>query len=199
MFRKSPDELVQSILSLSIYKEFSRDAVFYSDGDACPGTGLFLSGELRVFKTGESGREITLYDVYPGETCILNASCILSRGEYPANAVALRDGDVLFVPSDVFRELVARYEDIRQFIFALFSQRFVEVMELLEEVAFGKMDRRLTDYLIEKSENSVLKSTHQQIANDLGTSREVISRLLKDFERQGAIVLSRNMIEIMNL
>lgn len=199
MFRKSPDGLVHEILSSSAYKEFQRDAVLYSDGDACPGTGFFLSGEIRVFKIGESGREITLYDVFPGETCILNASCILSHQGYPANAVALRDSDVLFISSEIFRKLVAEYEEMRQFIFSLFSQRFVEIMELLEEVAFGKMDKRLSDYLIQKSENGVLLSTHQQIANELGTSREVVSRLLKDFERHGSISLSRNTIEIRNL
>lgn len=198
-FRKGSDGLVDKILSSSVQKRFSRDDVFYSDGDVCAGIGLFLSGEVRVFKTGESGREITLYDVFPGETCILNASCILSHKGYPANAVALKDGEVLLVPAKVFQELIAGFDAMRQFIFSLFSQRFVEIMELLEEVAFGKMDRRLCDYLVEKSGDGILNSTHQQIANDLGTSREVVSRLLKDLERQGAIQLSRNMIQLKSL
>lgn len=199
VFRKDPDDLVERILSSSVQKQFSKDDVFYSDGDACPGIGLFLSGEVRVFKTGESGREITLYDVFPGETCILNASCILSQKGYPANAVAMQDGEVLFVPAKVFQHLVTGFDAMRQFIFSLFNQRFVEVMELLEEVAFGKMDRRLSDYLVEKSGDGVLNSTHQQIANELGTSREVVSRLLKDLERRGAIRLSRNMIQLKSL
>lgn len=199
VFRKSPDDLVNDILSSSVQKQFVKDDVIYSDGDPCAGIGLFLSGEVRVFKTGASGREITLYDVFPGETCILNASCILSQKGYPANAIAMQEGEALLVPAKVFRELIAGYDAMRQFIFSLFNQRFVEVMELLEEVAFGKMDRRVSDYLIEKSENSILNSTHQQIANDLGTSREVVSRLLKDLERRGAIQLSRNMIQIKSL
>jgi CRP/FNR family transcriptional regulator len=88
---------------------------------------------------------------------------------------------------------------MRSFIFSLFSRRFTAIMELIEEVAFGKMDKRLKEYLVEKSENSVLNSTHQQIANDLGTSREVISRLLKDFEKRNKVVLARNKIHIKSL
>ncbi len=199
MFRNSPGGLIREIISESRYHQFKQDATLYSDGDACPGIGLFLSGEIRVFKIGDGGREITLYEVFPGETCILNASCILAQRQYPANAVALTDGVLLFIPEGVFLRLVAEYEDMRGFIFALFSQRFTSIMELIDEVAFGRMDKRLIDYLIEKGENDIIDRTHQQIANDLGTSREVVSRLLKDFERKGKVVLSRHMIHLKKL
>ncbi len=140
-----------------------------------------------MYKIGEGGREIKLYEIFPGETFILNASCILSRGNYPANAVAVTDGAVLFIPEKEFRRLISAHEPMRNFIFSLFSRRFAAIMELIEEVAFGKMDKRLNEYLIEKSENNILDSTHQQIANDLGTSREVVSRLLKDLEKKGKV------------
>ncbi|UCG78604.1 MAG: Crp/Fnr family transcriptional regulator [Nitrospirota bacterium] len=198
-FKKSPDGLVDEILSSAVYKKFSKDTSFYSDGDACEGIGLFLSGEVRVFKIGESGREITLYEIFPGETCILNASCILSKGSYPANAVAVTEGEVLFISGSDFRRLIARHDDMRAFVFSIFSRRFFAIMELIEEVAFGKLDKRLINYLIEKAANDEIEATHQQIANDLGTSREVISRLLKDFERKGSLVLSRGTIRIKDL
>jgi CRP/FNR family transcriptional regulator len=150
-----------------------------------------------VFKIGETGREITLYEIGPGETCILNASCILSGRTYPANAVSLTDVKILLIPSTAFRKLVDEHETMRDFVFNLLSRRLSSVMELVEEVAFGRLDERLTEYLVEKSENNLLETTHQKIANDLGTSREVVSRLLKDFERKQVVRLSRNSITLL--
>ncbi|BCB95174.1 hypothetical protein JZK55_00960 [Dissulfurispira thermophila] len=104
----------------------------------------------------------------------------------------------MLIPSREFRGMVARYEDMRDFIFGLLSDRLTAVMALVEDVAFGRMDERLIDYIIEKSEDGILNATHQKIASDLGTSREVVSRLLKDFERKGKVILSRNSIQLKN-
>jgi CRP/FNR family transcriptional regulator, anaerobic regulatory protein len=194
-FRNNPG-LVTEILSVSHYKAFPKDTQIYSEGDFCAAIALIISGEIRVFKIGESGREITLYEIERGETCILNASCILSNMSYPAHAVTMLDAELLLVPAQEFRKLLSRYEEMRGFIFTLLSQRLTSVMTLVEEVAFGRMDLRLFEYIEEKSEAGKLNSTHQKIANDLGTSREVVSRLLKDFERHGKIILSRNLIQI---
>ncbi len=95
--------------------------------------------------------------------------------------------------------MIEKYEEMRAFVHLHINAGLTSIMTLISEITFGKMDKRLTDYLIEKSENARLRKTHQQIANDLGTSREVVSRLLKDFERQGLIILSRNSIELKNL
>ena len=103
---------------------------------------------------------------------------------------------MLYLPESVFQTLMANHQEMRTFIFSLFSRRYREIIELIEEVTFGKLGERLEDYLIEKAENDELRTTHQYIANDLGTSREVVSRLLKDFERQGKIILSRNHIQL---
>jgi CRP/FNR family transcriptional regulator len=194
-FRNSPG-LVSELLSVSHYKAFPKETQIYSEGDACSAIALILSGEIRVFKIGESGREITLYEIQRGETCILNASCILSNMSYPAHAVTMLDAELLMVPAVEFRRLLARYEEMRDFVFTLLSQRLTSVMTLVEEVAFGRMDLRLLEYIEEKSEDGNLNATHQKIANDLGTSREVVSRLLKEFERQGKIILSRNLIQL---
>lgn len=194
--RKAPERLVEDILLSSIYKEVPEKTPLYHDGDSCEGIAFVLSGEIRVFKVGEEGREITLYEIYPGETCILNASCLLSGSSYPANAVALTDVALLFVPAGAFLRLVATYEGMRAYVFSFLNRRFAEIIELLENVTFGRLDVRLHDYLIEKADDGVLLTTHQNIANDLGTSREVVSRLLKDFERKGKVFLSRNKIRL---
>src|SRR5574341_1318899 len=162
-FKKSSEGLVKELLSISQGKTIPAGAQIYAEGDACSAIAFVLSGEVRVYKIGQTGREITLYEIGPGETCILNASCILSGANYPAHAVTTSDVDLLLVPSAVF----------------------------------GRMVERLYEYLIEKSEDNRLEATHQKIANDLGTSREVVSRLLKDFERKGQVGLSRNAITLL--
>jgi CRP/FNR family transcriptional regulator len=199
IFKEGDKNLVDTILSASTYQSFFSHTQLYLEGDRCPGIAFVLSGEIRVYKIGETGREITLYEIYPGETCILNAACILSHRNYPANAVGLIDGTMLYLPKTDFNRLLANHEVMRTFIFSLFSQRFGEIIELIEEVTFGKMDARLEDYLIEKAENDELNTTHQNIANDLGTSREVVSRLLKDIEHKGRIALSRNHIRLLDI
>jgi CRP/FNR family transcriptional regulator len=196
-FRESPESLVRAIIEAGALRAFDQGQLIYSPGDPCAGIGFFLSGETRVFRMGESGREITLYEIYPGETCMLNAACIFSRTGYPAEAVTLTDGEVLVLPEHVFRRHLSEHEAMRNFIFSLFSRRFATIMELVEEVAFGKMDKRLEDYLVEKAEAGELHATHQHIANELGTSREVVSRLLKDMERKGLLALSRNSIRFL--
>lgn len=199
IFKDGDKLIVDTILSASSCQSFFSHTQLYLEGDKCPGIAFVLSGEIRVYKIGETGREITLYEIYSGETCILNAACILSHRNYPANAVGLIDGTMLYLPEGIFKRLLAEHQVMRTFIFSLFSQRFGEIIELIEEVTFGKMDVRLEDYLIEKAENDALVTTHQNIANDLGTSREVVSRLLKDFEHKGRIALSRNHIRLIQI
>jgi CRP/FNR family transcriptional regulator len=191
---KSRDSLVKELLAVSRVQDVPAGSRLYAEGDACAAIAFVLDGEIRVYKISESGREITLYEIGQGETCILNASCILSGTSYPANAVTLTPARILLISSTIFRKLVGEHDELREFVFSLLSQRLSSVMELVEEVAFGRMDGRLMDYLVEKSENNRLETTHQKIANDLGTSREVVSRLLKDFERNGKVKLARNEI-----
>jgi len=193
----SRDSLVKELLAASRVQDVPAGSRLYAEGDACAAIAFVLDGEIRVYKISESGREITLYEIGQGETCILNASCILSGTSYPVNAVTLTPTRILLIPSTIFRKLMGEHEQLREFVFSLLSLRLSSVMELVEEVAFGRMDQRLLDYLVEKSENDRLETTHQKIANDLGSSREVVSRLLKDFERKGQVRLARNEITLL--
>ncbi len=198
-FQKGSPEAVKDILSAAMYEALPANTMMQLEGQPCDSLGLMLSGVKRIYKASKSGREITLYEVGPGETCILDASCILANIVCPVNAVSVTDVAMLSLSAKDFRELVAKYEEIRKFIFTAISQNFASVIELIEEVAFGKMDERLLDYLVEKSEQGKFAATHQKIADDLGTAREVVSRLLKEFERKGLIRLSRNLIELTHL
>ena len=196
-FRISPDGLVRELIDAGRRQRVPAAKQIYAEGDSCSAIAFVLSGEVRVYKVGQTGREITLYEIGPGETCILNASCILSGQNYPANAVTSTATELLLIPSEAFRRMVGAHEEIRDFVFTLLSRRLSGVMELVEEVAFGRMDERLRDYLVERSADDRLEATHQKIANDLGTSREVVSRILKEFERQGIVRLSRNEIALL--
>ncbi|MDA8429684.1 MAG: Crp/Fnr family transcriptional regulator [Geobacteraceae bacterium] len=194
-FRRQ-QELTTQLLSQARRQSFPIGTHLYWEGDSCSGIAFLLSGSIRVYKCGETGREITLYEIGPGETCILNASCILGNNAYPANAVTVGAGELVLIPAHDFRRLLGSHEALRNFVFSMLSERLCEIMELVNEVAFRRMDERMMEYLIEKSGDGVLVATHQKIASDLGTSREVVSRLLKDFERQGRLLLGRNEIRL---
>jgi len=198
-FRDSSSSLVENILSCSRQKKLPGNMLVKLEGDECHDFVLMLSGEKRIFKMGGSAREITLYEIGPGDICVLNASCILSNTRLPANAATVCETEVLLLPAKDFLHMTDRYADMRAFVHSHINAGFASVMGLISEVVFGKMDERLKNYLIEKSENRIVRKTHQQIANDLCTSREVVSRLLKDFERQGLAFPSRNSIELKNL
>lgn len=172
------------------------------EGNQCTHLPLLLEGSVRVYKTGEQGREITLFRIEPGDSCILTASCILGHKPFPAFAVTATDVRVLAIPTPAFLNWFNEYEAWRTYIFGLIARRLATVIEVVEEVAFHRMDARLAAYLSqeslpEASPPKVLR-THEAIAADLGTSREVISRILKAFENEGLLALSRGTIHVLD-
>ena len=189
-----------------LIREFQQKAFFaripvgrdvFVEGDQVDAIALLISGVVRVYKIGETGREITLYRFGNGESCILTANAILSQKNFPAVATVEKDAEAVMIPSDVFRDWVRRYDLWREFVFELLSQRLSSVMAIVEEVAFRRMDARLVSLLIERSQRSdLIHMTHQEIAAELGSSREVISRILEDLSAQGMIEVSRGMIKI---
>ena len=170
------------------------------EGDTCGSLSLVLDGRVRVYKIGESGREVTLYRLEAGDSCILTASCILSKKEFPAFAVVEKPVEAAIIPSNLFRDWVNSNSVWRDYVFSLFANRLADIIATVEEVAFRKMDARIAEYLLEKSsaDDGEVRTTHQKIASDLGTSREVVSRILKDFEHEGALELSRGSISVIN-
>jgi CRP/FNR family transcriptional regulator, anaerobic regulatory protein len=199
VFQKGPQALVNDILSFSQYMAMPPNTILQREGEYSPGLVLVISGEKRIYKQSGNSKEITLYNVVAGEFCIINAMSLLSNSPYPANAVSVTKVELLIIPPDKFKEYIFKYEEMRNLIFSFISKNLADVMELVAEVAFKRMDERLMDYIIEKSEDDRLPATHQTIANELGTAREVVSRLLKDFERRGLVILSRNCIQLTNL
>jgi CRP/FNR family transcriptional regulator, anaerobic regulatory protein len=170
------------------------------EGQSCEILGFVLSGRARVYKMSECGREITLFRVEEGGGCILAASCILNNEAYPAFALAETDLEAVVLPANIFVCWVEKYPFWRDFVFQMMSERIGSVITLVEEVAFRRMDTRIAEYLAQACNGTkMIQTTHQKIAADLGTSREVVSRILKDFEHRGWIGLARNMVEVKDL
>lgn len=198
-FRTVPQALLNDLLAACRFQTAPADLVLKEEGDEISEFVLLLTGEKRVYKTNGTDREITLYEMGPGDICLLNVACLLSNTTLPASASSLTKVEMLLMAAADFHYLMKKYEEMRSFVFSRIANGFTSVMSLLTEVTFGRLDERLNNYLIEKSENGKLSITHQKIANDLGTSREVVSRLLKHYQQQGRIRLSRNLIEIIDL
>ncbi len=178
-------------------------AFFYHEGDYCPQFALVGSGDIRVFKISDSGRQITLYHLRDGETCLVNMLCGFLNQPSPASAQAETEVEALLIPSSTFRTWVKTTDMVRDHVFERMSSRILEVMMLVEEVAFRRMDRRIAAFLLQRSQGSagshpVITTTHEELAAELGSAREVVSRVLKDFERLGAIGIGRGRIEILN-
>lgn len=190
----------------ALIKEFQSSAYFaripagkdvFLEGDDADAIALLISGMVRVYKIGETGREITLYRFGHGESCILTANAILSTKSFPAIATVEEDAEAVMVPADTFRDWVNRYDLWRSFVFGLLSDRLSSVMSVVDEVAFQRLDKRVAAWILGKaSSNAQLQVTHQEIAAELGSSREVISRILEDFSQLGLINARRGMIEI---
>ena len=169
------------------------------EGDKCSCIPLVLEGTARVFKVGESGREITLYRVEPGESCIMTASCILSGVEFPAFAATETEVEAIVLSPEILHRWINQYEVWRQFLCGMLASRLSEVIAVVEEVAFQRVDTRTAEYLLQAAgANGAIKKTHQDIATDIGTSREVVSRILKEFEHKGLITLARGAIQTEN-
>jgi CRP/FNR family transcriptional regulator len=171
----------------------------FEAGMPCDNFLMLLSGRIRVQQVSESGREIVLYRVAGGDTCVLTTAFLLAHGNYSAEGIAETDISGLAVPRAGFDRLMAESKRFRDFVFMAFASRIADLMLLVEEVAFGKVDIRLAQRLLELSKGSgTLTLTHQELAVELGTAREVVSRQLKEFERCGWIRLDRGRIELHN-
>ena len=169
--------------------------VLFDERQPCQGFPFVLAGVIRVLKTAANGRELPLYRVLPGESCIITSSCLLGHADYNARGVAEIDTSLVLMPRRLFDDLLAQ-PPFRDFVFHLFSERMAELMTLVEEVAFRKLDQRLAGLLLGRGK--VVHVTHQQLADELGSVREMVSRLLKGFAEQGLVRLSREQVEILD-
>jgi len=169
-------------------------AVIFDANQPCRGFPLLLEGAVRVSMSAPSGREILLYRVEPGQGCILSGGCLLGHSDYAARGVAEGDVTLANLPPALFNELLLAHEPFRRFVFGMYGERLAEVMQLVEEVAFRRLDERLAQLLIHRG--PVIEATHQKLAEELGSVREIVSRLLRSFESRGWVKLERERVTV---
>ena len=193
--------LFAELCRFSDYVKLSLGQHICMEGKACSHLALVLSGTARVYKLGESGKEITLYRVENGESCVLTLSCIVTGKLFPAFAITETDVEAIIIPTGKVRDWMDQQPVWRDYAWNLIADRLANVITLVEEITFKRMDERLAHYLEQQRQQhgERLNMTHQQIAADLGTSREVISRLLKDLQQREELTLGRGQIVLTNL
>lgn len=175
--------------------------VLFDAGSPCSGLLVLERGLVRVSRLAEDGRELQLYRVEPGETCVLTVSCLLGRADYPARGVA--DGAVhgVYLPAALFERLSAASTPFREFVFRSFSERVTSLVDLAAAVTFGHLDRRLARALLERVRTSgriVLEVTHTDLASELASARESVSRLLGGFADAGLLEQGRGTIKVLD-
>lgn len=191
-----PAAQLDELLAAAPVQHAAAGSLLFDARQPCRGFPLLLSGSVRVVKTAPNGREIQLYRVEPGQGCILSGGCLLGQSDYSASGIAETDVTLLSIPPRIFQDLIVRQEAFRSFVFGMYGARLAEVMELVEEVAFRKLDRRLAQILVQRA--PVVEATHQKLADELGSVREIVSRLLRSFEDKGWVKLERERITVLD-
>ncbi len=172
-------------------------AIGYREGGPCGAYVMRLSGRSRVYKMSASGREILLYRVGSGETCVITTTCLLGNSDYPASTIVEEPIKDVIIPSAAFNQLMIDSKVFRTFVMTNYGALISDLIVLLDEVAFHSLDARLAKLLLDEGADNVQK-THQQIADELGTAREVVSRQIKRLEQKGWVALGRGKVDLLD-
>ena len=190
------------VSSTVIRRTLGKGAVLHNGSMDCAGLVLICSGQLRAYILSEDGREITLYRLLDQDICLFSASCVMRSVQFEIMISAEKDTDVFIIPPHIFKRLMEESAPVANYTNELMATRFSEVMWLVEQIMWKSVDKRLATFLLNESalENDVcLKLTHEAIANHLGTAREVVTRMLRYFQNEGYVKLTRGTVEIIAL
>ncbi len=196
------DNLVTEIEEQGEFKTFPANEVLMRKGQYIRSTMLVLNGLIKIYREDDDGNEFLMYYLKPGEACALSLVCAAKHEASPIMAKTVTETEVMMVPVDTMSEWMSKFKSWYQFVIETYRTRFDELLTTLDNVAFRSMDERLEFYLKrakEAQQTNLLNISHQEIANELNTSREVISRLLKKMEQKDMVKLNRNIIELKNL
>lgn len=195
-FNKLSSEDKKFLLGNSKYVEIPKDYTLFYQGDICTDILLLKSGKVKLFIHGQIDEVVSLYEITRGEQCIINTSSTLSRSEAIATAQSVTDIQGWLIPQKISKELLAKSSVYQEYIFSLFSLKFSALTTLIEDIKFKRLDRRILEF-IENKKQSIVEITHEELANELNTSRVVVSRILKDLENKKLIKLHRKKIELL--
>lgn len=171
----------------------------FGEHQPCSGFPLVLDGSIRVVQHYPNGREMQLYRVKPGESCVLSSSCLLGRNQYPASGTAETAVELAVIPPEDFRALVVEEPSFREYVFSLFGERMASLLGLVEAISYQKLDQRLASLLVKRAgADGTIRATHQALADELGSVREIVSRLLRNFEDRGWVDLGRERVRVVD-
>lgn len=190
----------EKLMSYGVIKTFNEGDVILNENAYIKVIPIVMSGSIKVLRTEEDGHEILLYYIQPGESCIMSFLGGLHQDTSKIKAVAEEDTEILLIPIDKVTLLIKEFPEWLDYIFRLYHKRFEELLQIVNSIAFKKIDERLLDLLKKKKEltgNTTISITHEQLANELGTARVVVSRLLKQMEKNSLVQLGRNNITLL--
>lgn len=191
----------ERLLHALVFQRVTRGTILHGGSRGCTGLFLIKSGQLRAYILSESGREITIYRLFDRDLCLFSSSCIMRSIQFDIIIQAEKDTELWGIPSNVYRSLMAESAPVANYTNELMASRFSEVMWLMEQVMWKSMDKRVASFLLQESSiegTAALKITHEAIANHLGSHREVITRMLRHFQSEGMVKLSRGMVTILD-
>ncbi len=197
---KNSPELISKLTQYGVVRHYKAGEMILDENSHIRAIPIVISGTLKVMRTEEDGREILLYYIKAGESCIMSFLGGLHDETSKVRAEVEEDAEILFLPVDKVSLFIREYPEWLDYIFRLYHKRFEELLEIVNAIAFRKVDERLLDLLQKKklvSGSNTLQVTHEQLANELGTARVVVSRLLKQLEERGQLQLGRNKITLM--
>ncbi len=196
------EALLKEINDVGVFREVPQDSVMLNIGEYIRSMPLILEGAVKIMREDPEGDELLLYFIEQGDTCAMTITCCMGQTKSEIRAVAETDTKVIMVPVAKMTEWLHKYKSWQNFILNSYHERMHELLEAIDTIAFMRMDERLLKYLRDRAmvtHNDELRTTHKDIANDLHTSRVVVSRLLKRFEQQGLIDIHRNQIKILEI
>ncbi len=200
LFANFEPELIEIIEREAVHKKFNAGEIIMRTGQYIKSTALVLEGQIKIYRENQDGGEFLMYYLGPGQACAVSMICAFQSETSEITAIAEEDTEVLLIPVQLMDELMNKYKSWYQFVIQTYRSRFDELITVIDNIAFHNMDERLEFYLkrlAEKTGKRIIESSHQQIADDLNSSREVISRLLKKMEQRKLVKLNRNMIELL--
>lgn len=181
---------------------FPKDTLIHNGSDDCLGLLLIQSGALRAFITSDEGREVTIYRLFERDLCLFSASCMMQSIQFDISITAEKDCEVWIIPADVYKKLMEKSAVLANYTNEVMATRFTDVMWLIEQVMWKGIDTRLSAFLVEETslaDSKVLHLTHEKIAGHLGTAREVVTRMLKYFQSEDLVSLTRGTIEVLDI
>lgn len=193
------DDRAKNLLGSLTPVVLKQGHVLFRPGDEVQGFVLALSGRVGVYLSGPNGRELLLYSVVPGETCVQTTLGLLGEQNYIGEAIAETDISVVLVPREMFSDLVAQSSSFRKFVFRAFADRLQTVMHVLEQVAFVTIEARLAQLLLSRANDNQVHATHQEMATIIGSSREVVSRRIELLVRAGIVAQDRGVVKILDI